>query len=403
MRLTGEAARPALRAEVAGLLAWLIEVRRGIHRRPELGYQETRTSALVARLLRDLGLEVRTGVGRTGVVGLWRTGRPGPVLGLRADMDALPVTEDTGHEFSSSVPGVMHACGHDLHTAMLLGVAKVLAEGEGYRESLAGSVKFIFQPAEEGGGGAGAMIADGVLRDPPLDAVFAAHVIPVLEVGQVGVRPGPALASVDIFHVEVRGRGGHAAHPDLAADPLAPAAELVRRIKDRAAALEQALVAVTVFQAGTLTNIIPETALLAGTIRALSAADREAARDLVRKEASLLEKETGLKASVRLEAGYPMLVNDRNMTDLLAETAAGVVGPADVIEQGPSYGAEDMAYFLAKVPGSHFWLGCGVPGRENPAMLHSPRFDPDEKVMPVGVEVMVRLAERLLGRDRTKS
>ncbi len=384
------------RDRVMSLQNWIVGLRREIHSYPEVCYQEERTSALVAGTLAGLGLEVRKGVGRTGVVGLWRSGRPGRCLALRADMDALNLQEETGHEWASKIPGKMHACGHDLHTAMLLGVARALAEDEELKNRLAGSVKLIFQPAEEGGAGAAAMIEDGVLNDPTVDAIFAAHVLPVLEVGQIGYCRGASQAAVDNFYIEIQGRGGHAAHPDLALDPLRPGADLVGVMSSKAASLDKALVAICQFHAGTQTNIIPEYVKISGTIRSLDPGDRQKALDIVQDSALDLQGRTDLKVSVRLEQGYPMLFNDDAMMDFLIKVAGDLLGPENVLPQGPSYGAEDMAYFLQAVPGVNYDLGCRKAVSGPVPMLHSPRFDPDEAAMAHGVELMLRLAEDFL-------
>lgn len=388
---------PGIRFQILSINDWLIRLRRDIHQHPGLGYQVERTAELAADTLADLGLEVKAGVGRTGVIGLWRAKGEGRCLGLRADMDALPIDEPPGRKWRSKVAGVMHACGHDVHTAMLLGVARTITSDESLGERLGGTVKFIFQPAEEGGAGAAAMIVDGVLEDPPLDGIFATHVLPLLEVGQAGYTRGVSHAAVDNFFIEVKGRGGHAAHPRSATDPLAPAARLVGAIKARTRDLDQALVAVCRLNAGTETNIIPDRAELSGTIRSLDPNARDLARDMVRTAAAELEKEPGLQVKIEVRPSYPMLENDEAMLDLFVNVAGQVVGPAKTIRQGPSFGAEDMAYFLQKVPGANYWLGCAPPGQGRAAMLHSPEFDPDEAVMPLGVEMMVSLAEAFLG------
>ena len=388
------------RNEVLAVNDWLIKIRREIHEHPELGFREFKTAALVERTLKDLGLEVRPGVGGTGVVGDWSAGGDGPVLGLRADMDALPVQEAEGRECRSTVNGVMHACGHDLHTAMLLGAARVLAQNENYGRKLKGRVRFLFQPAEEGGGGARSMLADGAVDDRPLDAVFAAHVAPMHPVGQVGITRGAAMAAADNFYLEVLGRGGHAAHPDLAADPIAPAAGLVMKIKEKTNGFHQALTAVCTFSAGAQNNIIPDRARLGGTIRSLDETDRRRAAAAVRAAALETEAESGLKVNVNLVEGYPVLYNHDGMTNLFMTVAEEMLGGENVIEEGPTYGSEDMAYFLQKAPGALFWLGCGHPDRPDPAMLHSPNFDPDESVLPLGVEMWLRLIEAVLGSEK---
>lgn len=385
-----------IRQHILDIQDWMIQVRRDIHRYPEIAYEERKTSAFVKETLEDLGFEVRNKVGKTGVIGLWRSDNPGPCLGIRADMDALKVEEAIECDWKSLINGQMHACGHDMHTAMLLGAARILVEDGGLKKSLAGSVKLIFQPAEEGGGGAGAMIADGAMTDPPMDAIFAAHVLPVLKVGQVGYTRGAAMASMDKFFINVKGRGGHAAHPNLAADPIGPAAELVGRIKKIDEEMKKSLIAVCTIAAGSQTNIIPDQARLSGTIRSLDPDERVKTAEKLKEAARDLEAETGLRISVRIEEGYPILINDDDMTAFFTNVIGKNMPLSDLIEQGPTFGSEDMSFFLQKIPGMHYWLGCARASMERPAMLHSPEFDPDEEVMPLGVEIMIRLVEEFL-------
>lgn len=387
-----------IRPEVEKLFDWLVEVRRDVHRRPELMFQETRTAGLCAEYLEKWGLEVRTGVGQTGVVGVWRAEADGPTVALRADMDALPLTEDAECPWRSETEGVMHACGHDIHTTMLLGVARTLAENPSLKSRLAGSVKFFFQPAEEGGGGAEKMIEDGALENPRPSWIFAAHVDPALYAGQIGYTRGPGQASVDNYYLTVTGRGGHAAHPELSLDPIEPAAVLLLRLKDKAQSLDRGLLAACVFNAGTKTNIIPQTASLSGTIRCLKNETRDRIQDLVRSAADEIEAEFGVRVDMEWERGYPILISDPEVMDVVVDTAAKMAGSDQVVEIPPSYGAEDMAYFLERVPGAMYNLGCRPVDQDPVAGLHSPQFNPDERVMPVGVELMVRLVERYLGR-----
>ncbi|MFH1135669.1 MAG: M20 family metallopeptidase [Pseudomonadota bacterium] len=386
---------PKIRPSVLALGEWMFEIRRDIHRHPELGYEEKRTSGLVARELRALGYDVKTGLGRTGVAGLRRFSPAGRVLGLRADMDALPVVESPKNFCRSEIEGLMHACGHDLHIATLLGAARVLARDEALGRSLRGAVKVIFQPAEEGGRGALAMINDGVLQNPALDAIFAAHVAPQLETGLIGYTPGVAMAAVDNFTIHFQGRGGHAAHPKYAQDPIAPAAEFVNRLKKAAAPLDRALLAICTFHAGTKSNIIPDQAVITGTLRALSEPHHEKLLAILSKTVEDFAREKSLEVKLNLEKGYPMLVNDDRMLAVLKQAAGLAVGPANVVEHAPSFGAEDMAYFLKEVPGVNYNLGCRKPGGPV-TMIHSSEFDPNEEAMLVGVEVMIRLAEALL-------
>ena len=313
-----------VRESVLNILDWMKDIRRQIHQHPEMGFKETATAALVAKTLRQYNIECAEGVGKTGVVGLWKADVDGPCLALRADMDALPLQELLDRPWKSTVPGVMHACGHDLHTAGLLGVARALAEDASLAKNLKGSVKLIFQPAEEGLGGAEAMIKNNVLKDPEPSAAFAAHVMPLLAVGQIGYCRGTSQASVDNYFITITGRGGHAAHPEAAADPIAPTAELVRRIKARAEKFDKALIAVSTFHAGVATNIIPEQATISGTIRAHDHTQRLAARHAVIDAVAEMEKETGLAAEVRVDLSYPMLVNDDAMTDLLLDATRGL-------------------------------------------------------------------------------
>jgi amidohydrolase len=387
---------PELRADVSALAGWLKETRRDFHRHPELGYEEKRTAGIIAACLEKLGLEVRTGLGKTGVVGLWRSRRPGPCLGLRADMDALPIHESPGAPWCSTRTGLMHACGHDFHTTMLLGTARVIIENETVSAKLNGDIQFIFQPAEEGGAGALAMIEDGALSDPVPDAIFAAHVDPANETGTVLFTPHVAMASTDNFHFTIKGRGGHAAHPELSLDPIIPPTLLINRLKAAATEFEKTLAAVCTFQAGSRVNIIPETAEIGGTVRCLLPESRERIRTRIDEIVAALEQETGVRITACWETGYPMLINNSDMLALVTRTASAFIGADNVIEIPPTYGAEDMAYFLEKIPGAFYFLGCRHAGRREFAGLHSPEFDPDESALTLGVEMMIRLAENFL-------
>ena len=387
----------------------VIEWRHDIHQHPELSFQETRTAALVAAHLRALGLEVRTGVGGNGVVGILRGGRPGPVVALRADMDALPVAEQVDVPFKSTTrvtfngveTGVMHACGHDMHVAVLMGTAEVLA---GMRASLPGTVKFFFQPAEESSprGGAGPMIADGVLEDPKVDAIFALHV-GAGELGRVTLVPGPAQASADNFRIVVHGRQAHAAIPSAGIDPLVVGAQIllgVQTIVSRQVDLTEAPLVITVgsFQGGLRENIIPDSAVMIGTIRALSPGVRLEAHARLKRTAEQIAAASGATADVTIIHGYPVTVNDRALSDFLLPVLRRTVGPERVSIGRPGTPAEDFSRFQEKVPGVMFGLGVTPPSldwRTAPSN-HSPLFQGDDSALETGVRLMANTAAEYL-------
>lgn len=408
----GEAPAGALSARVdAGaraveprVLAW----RRDLHAHPELSNRETRTAALVARELRRLGLEVRTGVAHTGVVGVLRGGRPGPVVALRADMDALPVTEELDLPFASKVRttydgrevGVMHACGHDAHTAILLGAAEALA---GVRESLPGQVVFLFQPAEEGApaseeGGARLMLAEGAFRDPKPDAVFALHVVPQHAAGEIAVRSGGVMASSDRLDVRVRGRQTHAAYPWLGVDPIAVASRIVLALQAipgrQVDARHPSVVSIGVIRGGVRGNIIPEEVELVGTIRTLEPAQQGRIHERVRATAAGVAESAGARAEVEIRIGYPVTLNDPELTARMRPTLRRVAGAGNLVEGLPRTGAEDFAYFAREAPGLYFWLGIRPPDvpEAEAAPNHSPRFFVDESALGLGVRAMAALA-----------
>jgi amidohydrolase len=386
-----EAAR-AIAAEV-------VADRRAIHRHPELGYKEERTASLVASRLRSLGLDdVRTGVGGTGVVGLLRGELPGRTVLLRADMDALPIQEDRGLPYASEVPGVMHACGHDAHTAMLLGAARLLAERRG---ALRGAVKLMFQPAEENGGaGAKRMIEDGVLDDPPVDAAFAMHVARHA-VGQVGLLAGPSSGSADRFIITVRGRGGHASAPHLAVDPVVVGAYIITALQTlvsrEVSPGDQAVVTVGSLTAGTIFNAIPDTATLKGTFRASTREVRDHLRQRIQETAQGVA--TAMRATADFEdygVGYPPVVSDAAMVEVARAAAASVVGEAGVLESQREMGGEDFSFVLERVPGAFIRLGTHDPAWGEPKPAHSPRFQLSEEALPIGVAVLAETARRYL-------
>ena len=377
----------------------IISLRREIHVHPELGLETPHTSALVARVLGDLGIEVRERVGGHGVVGLLRGEGSGHSLGdgltiaLRADMDALPITEETGKEYGSKIPGLMHACGHDAHTAILLGAAKVLSD---MRKEFAGNVKFIFQPGEEGAGGARPMIKDGCLETPRPDMILGAHVGSLWGIGsgQIGIRRGPLMAATDRFTVTVRGKGGHGAAPHMSVDPVVIAAQIVVMLQTIVSReidpLTPAVVTIGMIKAGTANNIIPETCELRGTVRYL---DRSLAKVIPQRIKEIAEGTAGaMRGQAVLEYfyGYPPVVNDPAATDFLANSAASVVGADNVRQVQPTMGGEDMSYYLEQVPGTFFGIGTATPGRGTDFPHHHPKFDVDEEVLHVGVAVFAQ-------------
>jgi amidohydrolase len=392
-------ALPALSPDVEALRADTVELRRRVHRRPELAFQEVETARLVTETLERAGLEVSTGVARTGVVGLLRGSAPGRTLALRADMDALPLEEETGAAYSSEIAGRMHACGHDAHVAMAVSTARVLA---GRRERLKGAVKFIFQPAEEGPGGAELMVREGVLKQPDVDGVMGLHVWNDLEVGLLGIGPGPILASTDDFRLLVKGVGGHGAYPHEAVDPVLAAAHIVVALQAivsrNLSPVEPGVVSVGTIRAGTALNVIPRTAELGGTLRAFSAEARELLGRRLLEVAQGVAAAHGAEVELQLERGYPAAVNHTQMTELCAEVATGLLGGDGVVTPERSMGGEDMSYFLQEVPGCFVCLGSMNKAKGLDAPHHSPRFDIDEDALPLGVEFSVRVAEAFLSR-----
>ena len=395
------------------VIAW----RRDIHEHPELGNQEVRTAKLVADHLRSLGIDVRTGVAVTGVVGVLKGGKPGPVIAMRADMDALPVTEMVDLPFASKVRttyegqnvGVMHACGHDTHVAILMGVAEVLA---GMRAQLPGTIKFIFQPAEEGlppgqVGGAEQMLKEGVFENPKPEAVFGLHVISPWPAGHIVYKTGGQLASVDRLHIVVRGRQTHGAMPWAGVDPIVTASQIVmglQTIASRQVDVTKAPIIVTVGQinGGVRNNIIPDSVVMTGTLRALDPAMRLDVRERVKRTAEQIAEAAGATAEVKIYAGYPVTMNDVALTQWAAPILERAAGKGNAYVGPPSLGAEDFSYFANQVPGLFFFLGTVPAGadRTKAAANHSPYFFVDESTLPVGVRALTNLAVEYLDRPR---
>jgi amidohydrolase len=391
--------------KAAELAPRVVQWRRDIHQHPELSFQETRTAALVAQHLKSLGLDVQTGVGGNGVVGILRGGKPGPVVALRADMDALPVTEMVDLPFKSTVRatyngqqvGVMHACGHDNHVAILMGTAELLA---GMKDRIPGTVKFLFQPAEEAPprGGAGPMIEAGVLENPHVDAVFGLHVGPGA-LGTVGYHPGPTAASADNFTIIVHGKQTHGAMPWAGVDPIVVGAQIVlglQAIMSRQVDLSSAPAILTVgaFNSGNRNNIIPDSAVLIGTVRTFDEAVRKEIHARMKKTAEGIAQSAGATADVQIEFGYPVTSNDIALTARMLPTLRRAAGAKNVAEHSATTASEDFSRYAQKVPGLFVTLGVTPPTKDwrTAAPNHSPLFEADEAALPVGVRVMSSLA-----------
>lgn len=385
-------------------------LRRDLHAHPELCFEERRTAARVAERLRQCGIEVHEGLGRTGVVGVVRGrdgGACGRMVGLRADMDALPMTELNTFAHASRHPGRMHACGHDGHTAMLLAAAEHLARTRDFD----GTVVLIFQPAEEGGGGAREMIADGLFERWPVQAVFGMHNWPGLPVGHWAVSPGPVMASSNEFHVTLRGKGGHAALPHLAHDPVPAACQLVQAwqtiLTRNLKPVEPGVLSVTMIRAGEATNVIPDHVELQGTVRTFSVEALDLIEARMRDIAHGVAAAYGLQADFALRRNYPPTVNHAAPAAFVAEVMRALAGPDAVHPQEPTMGAEDFAYMLQTKPGAYFFIGNGDgahraehgPGHDaGPCTLHNPRYDFNDALIPLGATLWVELARAWLAR-----
>ncbi len=386
-----------VRNSIAAMEDDLTEWRRHLHAYPELAFNELHTSAFVAERLAEWGIEIHRGLAKTGVVGVLQgAGGDGPTIGLRADMDALPIQEETGLPHASTRDGVMHACGHDGHTAMLLGAARHLSENPNFK----GTVCFIFQPAEENGGGANVMIEDGLFESFPIESVWGLHNSPHHPFGTLAWRAGPAMAAVDDFDIVIHGKGGHAARPYSAVDPIGIGCELHHQletlIRRRIESNAEAVITVTQFQAGDAYNVIPASATLRGTIRSYDEGLVARIRDAIGSVCRGVEAMTGARVELILHTGYPPLVNDPASTAIAADVAARVAGGGKILPNAPAVmGAEDFAFMLRKKPGSYVWMGTAVPDEET-AQLHHPSFDFNDRALTLGTEYWVSLVEQLL-------
>lgn len=383
---------------------WIVEIRRTLHRHPELGFQEFKTSALVRQTLEELGIPYRYPVAETGVIGQIGKG-DGPCVALRADMDALPILEEADVPFRSEVDGKMHACGHDCHTAMLLGAARLLKERE---SELPGTVKLFFQPAEEGGGGGGRLCEEGALVNPKVQRVFGLHVWPPIPTGTIGSRAGTFMAATGRFEMWIHGKGGHGAMPHLCIDPVATAAKLVCELQTIVSRetdpLEAAVVSVTGMQGGDAFNVIPQSMKLIGTFRSLTSEGLALLKERIREVASHVALANRCSAEVEFPGpDYPATVNDAECWKLAGEIGREILGPYSVQELPPTMGGEDFAFYAEQVPAC--FVGLGIRSEEEGSTfgVHHPRFKMDERALPVGTALHVAFALRSLEELRAES
>lgn len=372
------------------LFQWLVDIRRRLHMYPEISQQEKETTNTIVAVLNDLGVEAKPMADMTGAVGLIRGTTEGLTIGLRADIDALPIEELNDVPYRSSNPGVMHACGHDANATIMLGVARRLVDA-GLPGKMKDNVKFIFQPAEERGAGAKAMIAREVLENPRVDRIFAGHMAPTMPVGKVGVFRGIGYASADRFTLTITGKGGHSAYPEEGCDPVVAGAHFVTGVQSIVARnvkpTDAAVITVGVFKAGDTSNVIPETARLEGSIRTLNTEARKLVIARLKSMAASLEQMFGVDSHFELYEGVPVLTNDIDAADALYAASEKVLGPENVSYLPPIMGSEDFSYFTLERPGAIMRLGCTNEAKNLTRPLHSPYFDIDEKVLDIGSEI----------------
>ncbi len=383
--------------EIARHLQDIIKLRRFLHMNPELGNREYETSKLVASQLLAMGLEVKTGIGKTGVIGLLKGELPGMTIALRADMDALPIQEQTQVAYRSLNPGVMHACGHDIHTAIALGAARVLIR---LQDKLAGNVKFIFQPAEEGPpsgeeGGASLMIKEGALDDPPVRAVIGLHVWPDIPIGQVMFKAGSALAAADSFEIILKGKGAHGARPYEGIDTIVLASQVVLNVHSTLSRIvnpqDPMVVSIGTIQGGVRSNIIADQVQLTGTVRTLSETNRVRAERLLREITRGITQPLGAQFILNFTRGTHSVYNHPDLAEILLPTLRSALGENNVTEHTPQMVAEDFSEFSQKVPGFYFLLGVRPPNARSMPPLHSANFNPDEKSIAVGIKAVVHM------------
>jgi amidohydrolase len=385
------------RAEAEAMRDRLIAWRRDFHRHPELAFEEHRTAGLVAQHLDELGYQVETGVAQTGVIGLLEGASPGPVVMLRFDMDALEVSEATGAAYASQVPGRMHACGHDAHVAIGMGLAQLLADRRG---EIAGTVKLVFQPAEEGGRGAEVMVREGVMENPAPDVFLAMHVWIDKPVGTANVTPGPAMAAAEEFSCTIYGEGGHGAAPHQTVDPIAAAAQVITALQTvvsrNVAPLEEAVISVGAIHGGDVFNVIPSHVEMKGTIRTFKPEIRELVLRRLREMIEGVTAACGASAELEVHSITPAVINDAETAQVVRQAAEAVVGPEQVSIGVKTMGSEDAAFFMEDVPSCYFFLGAANPEKGLVAPHHNPHFDIDEEVLVLGVAILAHAAAAYL-------
>ncbi len=382
---------------IQGIIPHYRAIRQKIHQHPELRYEEVQTAALIQHELIQLGLKPQAHIGKTGVVAILDSGKPGKTVALRADMDALPIVEQNTFAYQSQHKGIMHACGHDGHVATLLGVANILSQ---QKDKLHGKVKFIFQPAEEGGAGALAMINDGVLDNPPVDAIFGYHNYPGLKSGYVQARSGCTMYSNTEFFIEIHGKGGHAAMPEMANNPIPLAASLIQALSQISETLakqeEHTVLSMTTLHAGKASNVIPEIVRLGGTIRAPSLEAANTATALIQAHIDNQNKESPNTLSVEFNNIYPPTINTQRETDFVLNQAKKLLGEEQVfIKEKSARASEDFSYFLQKVPGCYFFIGNGIES----ASCHHPAYNFNDEILPVAIELLSTITIAYLSSD----
>jgi amidohydrolase len=387
-----------IRLEIRALQAQLVEWRRTIHRKPELGFQEHLTAEFIIQKLEQWGIEYQTGIAQTGIVATIKSEYPGKVLAIRADMDALPIQEANEVPYRSQHPGKMHACGHDGHVAIALGTAYYLTQ---HRHDFQGTVKIIFQPAEEGPGGAKPMIEAGVLTNPDVDAIIGLHLWNNLPLGTVGVRSGALMAAVECFRCTIFGKGGHGAMPDQTIDSIVVSAQIVNALQTIVARninpIDSAVVTIGELHAGTALNVIADTARLSGTVRYFNPALEQKIQQRIEEIIAGVCQSHGAKYELDYWQLYPPVINDSVMAELVRSVATKVVEtPLGVVPECQTMGGEDMSFFLQEVPGCYFFVGAANPEKDLAYPHHHPRFDFDETALAMGVEMFVRCVEQFL-------
>ena len=378
-----------------------IGLRRKIHENPELSFQEKETTKLIRDYLDSIGMENHPNGEQTGVIGILRGKKPGPVLALRADMDALKLTEKSGLPFESKNPGVCHACGHDIHTAVLMGTAKIL---KSYEDELCGTVKFLFQPAEEGLGGSKSLIANGALKNPDVDYIIGCHTWPEMPAGSIGVRYGTMLGAADSFKITVIGKGGHAAHPHKGIDPVVVSAHIITQLQTiasrRVAPVDSVVVTVGHLTAGTVSNIIPNEAVMEGTVRTQDPDTRKKVAEYIEQLAVGTARAMGADAKVEYQFGVGPTISDSRLVDQVSEAVTELLGSEKLLQVPvPSMGAEDFAFYLEQVPGVFFRLGSYDERPETKWALHNPSTLFSEETIPTGVTAMVGSVFKISGSD----